>query len=87
MVNIIAAMRLANAASKHEGAAYLLSDAATLYSIYSQAKSGTFDLHQFANSDELKPTIEAAANLLDIASDLANDPNQLKNIIDLLTSL
>ena len=87
MVNIIAAVKIANAASKHEGAAYLLSDAAMLYGVYAEMKSGTFDLGKLASSDQLKPTIDAFANVFDIASDLSNDPDQLKNIIDLLTSL
>ena len=87
MVNLIAALKIAGAASKLESTPDLLSDAMILYGLYTEIKSGKFDLHQFASSARFKPSIIATANVLDVASELADDPEQLKNIIDLIESL
>lgn len=86
-MNVVAALRLIVAASDVSNKEELFNDSLVLYDLYSQVKGGKFDLHRFAQSDRLKPTIQAAANVLDAISDLADNPTHLDNIIDLLTSL
>lgn len=87
MVDVIAAFKLSAAASKIEALPNLTVDALILYRLYQKIQSGSFDLHQFAKSDELKPALVAAANLANVACDLSDDPDQFQNIRDLLTSL
>lgn len=87
MIDIIAGFSLAGAAVHSENPAQLLSDAETLYGIYSKSKQGKLDFNALAASGELKTIIKAAARISAVANTLVDDPVQFKNITELLASL
>lgn len=87
MIDILAGFSLAAAAAHTESPVQLISDAEVIYGLYAKNKLGKLDIHELANSGDLKTTIEAAARLLAVANKLADDPAQLKNIAELLTSI
>lgn len=87
MVDVFAALSLAAAASKQENPAQLFSDAELLYGTYSDLKAGKTHIDQLATTGQLKPLVQAAARLAAVANVLVDDPNQVKNITELISSL
>ncbi len=86
-MNVLAAIRLVVTASHEQNKEELVNDAMLLFGLYMSYKTGSFDFQKFAHSDRLKPAIQAAANVLDAISDMADDPAQLENLTDLIASL
>ena len=87
MIDIIAGFSLAGAAVHSENPTQLLSDAETVYGIYSKSKQGKLDFSALAASGELKTIIQASARITAVAAKLVDDPAQMKNITELLSSL
>lgn len=87
MIDIIAGFSLAGAAASKENPIQLIADAELLYGVYAKGKSGNLNIQALAASGQLKPAIQAAARLTAVANALSEDPAQLKNITDLLSTL
>jgi hypothetical protein len=87
MIDIFAALSLANSASKLEGTGQLFSDAEILYSAYINMKAGKLSVDQLASTGQLAPLLASAARITNVANTLAKDPTQMKNISSLLASI
>lgn len=87
MVDVFAALSIAAAASKQENPSQLFSDAELLYGAYSELKAGKLNIEQLSAGGQLKPLIEAVARLAAVANVLVDDPNQVKNITALISSV
>jgi hypothetical protein len=87
MVDVFAALSLAAAASKQENPSQLFSDAELLYGAYSDLKAGKLSVDQLEATGKLKPLVQAAARLTAVANVLVDDPDQVKNITALISSV
>jgi hypothetical protein len=82
MIDIIAALSLATAAARDNNDPQLFSDAELLYNTYKEKK----DVNKLS-PNELTAIIEAVNRVSSVAVTLVRDPNQLKNIVSLLSSI
>lgn len=79
MIDVIAALSLAGAAAKTENPAQLFEDAKVLYGVYKNKPD--------PKTIDLKTVVPALYRVSAVANDLIKDPNQLKNVTDLLASI
>lgn len=87
MINIFAALEIAEAAAEKQSIGVTLADVKTLYGVYSNAKAGKLDIGAMVKAGTLAPAIEAGARTLTLADGLLKDKTEGPKVVALMESI